>query len=143
MSVAAAGLALQGIGLGTSFIGGRKAAKASKKARQQQQLDAQLQARRERRRVIRQARIARGQTLNVAAQTGASQSSSVAGGLSGLSSQEGAELGFVNASIDSSLRLSRLSQRQANAGQLIGIGQGIGALGQTITGNSQTISGFF
>jgi hypothetical protein len=93
-ALAIAGLALAAVGTGVQFVAGQKQAKAGRKAAREQQRLAALEARRARRRTIREARIARGAALNVAGQVGAGESSGLAGGLSGIAAQAGSNLGF-------------------------------------------------
>lgn len=146
MAVAAigvAGLALAAIGTGVQFAASRRQAKAQEKAAERQQALQELQARRERRRVIREGRIARAAALNVASQTGAGQSSAIAGGLSGVSSQVGAELGFSLGTEQIGQRITQLNRRAARAGQLGAIGGGIADIGSTLFSNRRDIVSAF
>jgi len=137
-----AGLALAAVGTGVSFVAGQRRAAAQKKASKESRRAAALEARRARRRTIREARIARGQQLNVAAQVGAGDSSGAAGGLSGIASQAGANLGFSTQTEAIGRRISRLGGRAASAAQLGSIGRGITGIGGALFGNAEQISGF-
>ena len=131
-TLAVAGLALAAVGTGTQFIAGQKQAKAAQKASELEQRRASAEASRQRRRTIREARIARGQALNVATQVGAGDSSGSLGGLSGLSAQAGANLGFSTFTGAVGAGITRQGQKQASAARLGAIGGGIAGIGGSL-----------
>ena len=124
-----AGLALAAAGTAIQFRAGQKQAKIAKKSLKEQQKAEALERQRARRRTIREARVARGQALNVASAIGAGGGSGIAGGLSGIASQAGANLGFSSQQEGSSRNLTSLSIRSVSAGQLGAIGGGIANIG--------------
>jgi len=135
-----AGLALAGVGTGVSFVAGRREAAAQKKASKESRRAAKLEARRARRRTIREARIARGRALNVGAQTGAAGGSGLAGGLSGIGAQAGANLGFSTQTEAIGQKISKLGDKSAAAAQLGALGQGITSIGGAVISNQTDIS---
>ncbi len=140
-TLAVVGLGLAAIGTGVQFIAQRKQAKAGRKAAKESQRAAALEASRARRRVIREARIARGATLNVAGQTGAGESSGLAGGLSGLASQAGANLGFSGQTEAIGRNITKFGIQASKAASLGAIGGGIASLGGALFSNRKAISG--
>lgn len=139
-AIGVAGLALAGVGTAVQFVAGRKRAKAEKKQAEEQQRLQRLQARREQRRAIRESRIRRGAALNVSAQTGARESSGLAGGLSGLSSQVGAEVGFTGQTLGISENIFKFGRRAASAAQTQSLGAGITSIGGSIFGARNAFS---
>lgn len=128
-ALAIGGLALAAIGTGVQFMGQRKAAKAQEDIAEQQKAQQELERRRSMRRVMRERRIARAQTLNVAGQTGAGTSSSVQGGLTSLSSQAGFEQGVLTASGAAADNIFSASRRVASGQQMASIGGGVASIG--------------
>lgn len=141
IAVVGLGLALAAGGTALQFQQGRKQASIAKKTAEEQEKAAALAARRDRRRTIRQARIERGKALNVAAAVGAQGGSGLAGGLSGLSSQAGAELGFSTQTQGIGKRLTKFGTQFAKAGELAAIGGGVAQIGGTILQNRSDIIG--
>lgn len=124
------------VGVGASLIGmsqQKKAMKEQEKAMKEQRRLQVAADQRERRQLLRQTAIARGQTVNVAAQIGGGQGATagtgLVGGLSGLQGQVLSSLGFQGTSQQSVNKqqkfLDRATQYQTNAA----IAQGIGQLG--------------
>ena len=138
-----AGLALAAVGTGVQFIAGRKQAKAGRKAAKASQRLAALEASRARRRVIREARIRRGETANLAAQVGAGQSSGLRGGLSGLASQAGSALGFSTQTEAIGRKITKFGLQASRAASLGAIGGGVAALGGSLVSNAGALSGLF
>jgi hypothetical protein len=141
-AIAVAGLALTAVGVGTQFIAQQKQAKAAKKSAKEQAKITQAENIRARRRTIREARIKRGQALNVGAQIGAGEGSGLAGGLSGIGSQLGANIGFLGGTERIQSKISSLSQKQASAAQLGAIGGGIAGIGGSLFGAAGGINAF-
>jgi hypothetical protein len=140
-TLAVAGLALAAVGTGVQFVAGRQQAKAGRKAAREQQRLAALEARRARRRTIREARIARGAALNVAGQVGAGESSGLAGGLSGITAQAGANLGFSTQTEAIGGRITKFGLQASRAASLGAIGGGIAGVGGALFSNRRAISG--
>lgn len=124
------------IGIGSSLFGmaqQKKAMKEQQKAMKEQRALQRAADARERRQLLRQQAIARGQTVNVAAQIGGGQGptmgTGVIGGLAGLESQTMSSIGFqqmASNSVDRQQKfLNRAAQYQSNAS----IAEGVGALG--------------
>lgn len=128
-TLAVVGLALVAVGTAGQFVASQRQGKLAKKSAKEQQRLAALEARRARRRTIREARIARGQALNVASAIGAAGGSGLAGGLSGIASQTGANLGFSLQTENIGQRLTSLSIKSAKAGQLGAISEGVANIG--------------
>lgn len=118
-------------------VTGAKALEAQEKAMKAQQKAAQEQLRlqkmadlRERRRMLREAAIARGQTVNISAQIGGGQgrfaSSSLQTGLSGLQNQTLSGLGFQQTAQKSAVVqqkfLNKAAQYQMDASKWAGYG---------------------
>ena len=129
-------------GLAIQFIAQRKEARAQRKISREQQRAAALEAHRARRRTIREARIARGTALNIAGQVGAGESSGLAGGLSGISAQAGANLGFSGQTEAIGRRITGFGAQASRAASLSAIGGGVASLGGALFSNRQVISGF-
>lgn len=131
------------IGIGSSVFGmvqQRKAMEEQKKAMKEQRNLQRAADARERRQLLRQQAIARGQTVNVAAQIGGGQGptmgTGVIGGLAGLEAQTLSSIGFQQMSAQSVERqqkfLNRAAQYQTNAG----IAEGVGAIGSGLMNTS-------
>jgi hypothetical protein len=99
-----------------------------KAAKEQRNLQLAADAR-ERRRMLREQAIAKGQTVNVAAQVGAGQGptsgTALTGGLSGLESQGLSAMAFQNMSQYSVNRQQKFLERAAGFQQTASIAQGI------------------
>ena len=126
-----AGLALAAVGTGIQFQAARAQAKAGRKAAKATQKLASLQASRARRRIIRETRIRRGETANLAAQVGAGESSGLRGGLSGLASQAGSALGFSTQTEAIGQNITKFGIQISKARSLEAIGRGIQAISES------------
>lgn len=120
----AAGVVLTGVSIQQQ----RKAAKAQERATEVQERIQNVKAARQRREQIRQARIARAQILASGQAAGTSQSSSVAGGVSDVSTQFGSNVNFLNTvqtlsekQGDFLTKASRASTNAQTASQLSGL----------------------
>ena len=140
-SIAIAGLALAAVGTATTVIATQRQASAQKKASRERDKLAALEASRQRRRTIREARIARGTALNVAGQVGAGDSSGLAGGLSGLGAQAATNLGFSTQTQAIGKRITGFGTEAAKASTLGAIGGQVAGIGGSIFSNRQAISG--
>ena len=145
------------IGIGSSLFGmsqQRKAMEEQKKAMKEQKNLQRTADARERRQLLRQQAIARGQTVNVAAQIGggqgASMGSTVIGGLAGLENQALSSIGFQAASAASVNRQQRFINKANQYQTTAGIAQGISAMspelgdiGSGLFGKARQIQGSF
>lgn len=122
------------VGIGASLFGmaqQRKAMKEQEKAMKEQRNLQRAADARERRQMLRQQAIARGQTVNVSAQIGGGQGptmgTGVTGGLAGLQGQTLSAIGFQGMSAQSVERqqkfINRAAQYQTNASIAEGVGQ--------------------
>lgn len=118
-------------GVGASIYGmvqQNKAIDAQKEAAKKQQALQKAADIRERRRMLREQAIARGQTVNVAAQVGAGQgptsSTALTGGLSGLQNQVLSAVGFQGMSARNVQEQQKLLNKAAGYKQNAGIAQG-------------------
>lgn len=82
------------LGLGASIFGSLNAAAAQKKALKAQQKQQELADLREKRKLLRQAQIASGSTVNTAAAIGGMGSSGLSGGLASLTNQAQSQIGY-------------------------------------------------
>lgn len=102
------------ISAGVSLFTGLKSASLQKKAMRAQEKQQELADARERRRLLRQRQIAAGETVNLAASLGATGSSAVAGGLSGLTNQVQSQMGYQAQSSALAKKASGLYQQASN-----------------------------
>lgn len=135
-----------------------KALDAQKRAMKEQKNLQRAADARERRQLLRQQAIARGQTVNVAAQIGGMGGTGLSGGLAGLENQVASSIGFQETTRLSMNRqqrfLDRASQYQTRAsigqgvagaaGDIASIGSGLGqtALGLSGVTNPMQSTGF-
>lgn len=122
-------------GTAVSAFSTLKQRSAQKRAARNQRKLQTLQRNRERRRAFREAQLARSRALVQAAAGGVSQSTGVLGGVSSLSSQLGANLGFSTQGQGLSNNISRANQSAANA-------QSIGQLGGQVAGIGGQLGGW-
>jgi len=122
-------------GVGASIYGmgqQQKAINEQKKAAQEQQNLQKAADLRERRRMLREQAIAKGQTVNVAAQVGAGQgptsSTALTGGLSGLQNQVISATGFQNYSQYNVKQQQKYMDRASGFMQNANIAQGVAGL---------------
>ena len=123
------------IGIGASLFGmsqQKKAMEEQEKAMKEQKRLQRAADQRERRQLLRQQAIARGQTVNVAAQIGAGQgptaSTALTGGLSGLQNQVLSATAFQGMSEYSVNRQQKALNRAAGFQQNASIAQGVANL---------------
>jgi hypothetical protein len=132
-SAALAGAAIVGGGaaIGYSINRADKAASAQRSAAATQQRMQQQQATRQRRSAIRSSLVRRQQMLSQARALGAEGSSAIGGGISSLSSQLGANLGFGSMMSGLGQQYSSLTQQAAD---FTGQSQLFGQIGQILLG---------
>lgn len=126
--------AVAGIGAASKSLSlQKKAMKAQQKAAEEQLRLQKMADLRERRRMLREAAIAKGQVVNVAAQIGGGQGkymgSSIISGLGGLQNQVLSGLGFQQTAQTSAgvqqKYLNKAAKYQMDASKWAGIGQGL------------------
>ena len=137
----AAVVPLIGLGLGVaSFAMQAKSAKAQEKAMKAQQRAQELADARDRRKLLRQTAIARGETLNFGANLGAMGGTALAGGLSGLVNQQQAQLGFQQTTLDISKYITqqniRSSQAMTTASMFSGLSDGFSSFTKSLPGST-------
>jgi hypothetical protein len=142
-TVAGAGIAAGVAGAGIQAYGAIQSARAQQQASAVQQRQARVQATRQRRQGIRQAILARGQALNVAAGTGQLGGSAVSGGLASVSSQLGSNLGYGTQMEGLSRDYFGLTQRAARMGSLAQIGGSISNIGFAVAGSASNPDSLF
>ena len=136
MAVAAIGALISAGSTIFGMVQQNKAVEAQKDAAREQRAQQMAADARERRRMLRESAIARGQTVNVASQVGAGQgptaSSSLIGGLSGLQNQVLSATAFQGASQYSVKKQQQYLNKAAGYQQSASIAQGIASIGPDI-----------
>lgn len=105
-----------------------KAAKASERALRAQQKAQELADARARRRLLRETLIARGETVNLGANLGATGSTSLVAGLSGLTNQQQAQLGYQQTTLDISRFITKQNIAQSRFNTMASAFEGVGDL---------------
>jgi len=131
-TIAIVGLAVAAAGAAVGVQQQAAAAKDQRKAAKEQRKAAAQQAARERRQSIREGRLARGQALNVAGQVGAGESSGLAGGLSGISTQVASNIGFSQQQEAFGANIVKFQQRANKASSRAATAQGISSIGSSV-----------
>ena len=132
-----------GIGLALSAVGTFKQAQAQKKAAKISQAQANLQERRERRRIVRAARAQRANIVAAEAnQVGAGATSAAAGGAGAVTSNQSANLSFLNNSARLQTAFAGAQSDAATFGALASVGgqifSGAGGFGAFIPTENKT-----
>ena len=132
---------LIGLALGVgSFAMQAKSAKAQERAQKAQQRAQELADARERRKLLRQSAIARGETLNFGANLGAMGGTALAGGLSGLVNQQQSQLGFQQTTLDISKYITqqniRSSRALTTASLFSGLNDAFGSFAKSLPGST-------
>jgi len=120
-----------GIGAAAAVGGTIMSYRAQKKSSKLQEQQQNLATRQSRRQAIRQAQIARAQTIASASAQGATGSSAALGGVGSLNSQVGSQLGFSN-------QMSGLSAGINQANQSANTWGGVAQLGGTLFNYGQS-----
>ena len=141
-TIAIAGLVLAAVGTGVAVQASRAQAKAQRKAAGAAADAEALKARRARRRVIREARIARGKTANLAFQVGAGETSGFRGGVTSLDSQAGANLGFSTRIEDIGRKITKFSGQASRAASRGALGSGLASLVGSLFSNAGFLGSF-
>jgi hypothetical protein len=125
--------ALAIVGQVFGFVGGMKTAKAERRAEGLRARQMELEGMRKKRENIRQAQIQRAEVTSNAVSSGAGESSALAGGLAGITGSQNRN----NLAVNQDLQLGReMFRANAKAAK----GRGISAVGDVITGISNTLS---
>jgi len=141
--LAIASLALSAIGTGTSILGGLKEGAAQKSAEKMRAGQLRIETARERTRQIRAGRAARAQVLQQGANTGASESSSVATGAAGAMSQAYSNIVGLNQQESAGIGQSAIRQDIIDARGIQTLGQGMTQLGGAIFNNQDELADIF
>jgi hypothetical protein len=118
------------VGTGVQMMGQRAAAKASEKAEELRERQMSLEARRQRRTVIREAQVARATALASGVEQGAQNSSGLQGGFAQISGQK-------NTNLQASYQSEEIGHGIFSANRAIAQGQSMAALGGAISGFGQ------
>lgn len=153
-TIAAIGLAVSAVGVGTSVYGAVQQGNAQKKmAEEQKKQEAirkqqmNLEAMRRKREIIRQSQMAQAKSLATAGAQGGAESSGFAGALgtisggagnASLATSQNEELG--NSMFASNARMAGLMGDAAQSGTISSAGSGLGSLGGALINQSKTIS---
>ena len=98
-----------------------------------------LEATRQRRQVIRQSLVARGQAINSATAQGAAEGSGLAGGLAQVSGQANTNIGNINASQDLGSQMFSANRQASRGATMSSVGSGLSSLGGALFNNQQQI----
>jgi len=121
----------------------KKALAADQEARASQQKQQDLESARERRRVLRQARIQRATVIQAGENQGVAGSSAVAGAISSIGSQTGSNLSFLDQSAQNTANTNAALAGQSRALGAADAGAGLSQLGGTIFSNAGNIASIF
>jgi len=135
----AVGTAATIAGTGLQVAGQMKAQEAQEKAETLRNAQMNLEATRQRRQIIRQSLIARGQAVNSATAQGAAEGSGLAGGVSQIASQAGSNLAGVNASQGLGQAMFGANQQLSSAQTMESFGSGLSSLGGALFKNQEQI----
>jgi len=131
MAVAAViGLAVAAVGAGVQFIGQQKQAAAQRKQNRLRRRQADLEAARKRRAVLREATIARAQTIAQASGQGVGLGgSTIAGATAGQSNVAAGNTLGINQGVQIGQQITSAQNQESRAGSLVSFGQGLSSLG--------------
>lgn len=134
MAVAAVvGLAISAVGAGVQFYGQQKAAAAQRKENRLRRRQADLEAARKRRAVLREAAIARAQTTaTVGGQGIGLGGSSLAGAQAGQSNVAAGNTLGINQGVEIGQGITQAQNQQSSANSIVSFGQGVGSLGGAV-----------
>lgn len=138
LAIAIGGLALGAVGAGIQYKGQKAQAKAIKQENKARQMAAELEARRERRKAIRQMLISQAQSQA----TGFDQGmfgSTIPGALASAQQTTGNSILNTNQNLAVGGRINAAQTAQANAGTLTSLGGGIQSIGASLYTGSETL----
>lgn len=128
----AAALATTAVSAGVQYNQGQKSAEAQEKTNAAQQQQQELQARRQRLRIIREQRIKAAQIESMGANTGSLQSSGVAGGIGSTQSQAGSNINNLDQQMGLAKNITGYQQDAAKANQVSSIFGTIGGVSNQV-----------
>lgn len=134
-----AGTALAAGGTALQIKGQMDANKAAKDAERLRQGQMNVEAERQKRQVIRQSLVARGEAINTAAAQGASEGSGLAGGISQIAGQANENIGAISTSQGIGNAMFGVNRRASNAATTASFGQGLSSLGGALFKNQEPI----
>lgn len=137
--VGAAGTIAGVAGSVMQYSGQKKAAAAAQEAERLRQAQSNVDAIRQRRQVVRQAIIARGDAISNATGQGAGQGSGLAGGLAQIGGQEGQNLSAINSAQSIGTKMFAANAAQSAGQSQAATGQGISSLGGALVKNQDAI----
>jgi len=123
-------LAATAVGVGVQVKGQRDAAKASRRSEALRKRQADLESSRERRKVVRQAVIARSQALSGATAQGSQGGSGLQGTMGHISSQSSSNLLGINQGQEIGAGIFKANSDIASGQSMSALGSGISSLGQ-------------
>lgn len=138
-AVGAAGTIAGLAGTALQYSGQKKAASAAAEAERLRQAQANVDAIRQRRQVVRQAIVARGDAISNAAGQGAGLGSGVAGGLAQIGGQEGQNLTAIDNAQSIGNKTFAANAAQSQGQSLAATGQGLSSLGGALVKNQDAI----
>lgn len=133
------GTALSVGGTALQVKGQLDASKAAKDAEKLRQGQMNVEAERQKRQVIRQSLIARGEAMNTAAAQGATEGSGIAGGTAQIAAQANENIGAINTSQGFGNAMFGVNRRATNASTMASMGQGLSSLGGALFKNQEPI----
>jgi hypothetical protein len=124
------------IGVGLSFIGSMKQAKAAEKAEKLRKQQMKLESLREKREIVRRGLTARAEALSNASSQGAGEGSGLQGGIAQAYNQSGRGVLAVNQNEKIGSKIFDANAAYSRAGTLMAAGQGL----QTLSSKFQSMA---
>ena len=134
------GIALSAVGTVQQMSASKRQAKASRRAEELRQKQMNLDALRQKRKIIRQAAIERAKVVSAGGQQGLLESSAVQGSLGSISSITAGNTRDVNQNVEIGAGLFQQNANIAEAQSAAAFGQGLSTVGGTIVQNAGTIN---
>ena len=126
-------------GTGLQFYGQQQQAKAAEKAESLREAQMNIEATRQRRQVIRQSLIARGNAVNAATSQGASEGSGLAGGLGQITSQGASNIASINSAQGLGSAMFATNRQASQGATMSSVGAGLSSFGGALFNNQQQI----
>lgn len=137
--IGAVGAAATAVGVGTQVVGAVQAARGEKKAEALREAQMNLESRRERRNIVRQAALARASAVTSAQSQGAQDGSGLQGGLSQITSQAGNATVATNQNNQLGSAMFGANRMISSGNTMASIGSGISSLGGSLVQNSEML----
>lgn len=137
--IGAVGAAATAVGVGTQVVGAVQAARGEKKAEALREAQMNLESRRERRNIVRQAALARASAVTSAQSQGAQDGSGLQGGLSQITSQAGNATVATNQNNQLGSAMFGANRMISSGNTMASIGGGISSLGGSLVQNSEML----